>query len=224
MEGVGAVLMQEGYPIAYFSKGFSKSNRFKSTYDRELLALILALQKWRHYLLGRHFTVQTDHCSLKHLLDQKVLTNSQHRLLIKILPFDFTITYKSGKDNSAADALSRHPQLAEFFQLVVPMVNNISQLPLALKEDPETRALIEKMQRDPESTPNYSLASGRLYYKSRLVIPNQEELRSKLIEEAHGTPTEGHGGYLKTLKRLGAHLYWKGMKHDVMRFIQRCAV
>ena len=66
--GVGAILLQSEHPIAFFSKGFSFSNRLKSTYDRELLALVLALQKWRHYLMDSQFFVKTDHFSLKHYL------------------------------------------------------------------------------------------------------------------------------------------------------------
>lgn len=52
--GIGAMLLQSNHPIAYFSNGFSFSNRFKSTYNGELFPLVLALQKWRYYLLGRN--------------------------------------------------------------------------------------------------------------------------------------------------------------------------
>ncbi|XP_028780228.1 uncharacterized protein LOC114736538 [Neltuma alba] len=157
MDGIGAVLIQEGHPIAYFSKGFSISNRFKSAYDRELLALVLAIQKWKHYLLGHHFTIQTDHCSLKHLLEQKIVTNTQQRLLIKLLPFNFSIVYKSGKHNAAADSLSRRPQPTEFFQLVVPMVDDLARLPQALLDDPDTKAIIDDLQQAPNSTSDYNM-------------------------------------------------------------------
>jgi len=95
--GVGAILIQDNHPVAYFSKGFSFSNRIKSTYDRELLAVVLALQKWKHYLLGHHFFIKTDHYSLKYLMQQRITTPEQQRLILKLLPFDFTIVYKGVK-------------------------------------------------------------------------------------------------------------------------------
>lgn len=70
--GMGAVLMQEGRPLAYISKAFSIRNRGLSVYEKELLALVLAVEKWRHYLIGHHFVIKTDHQSLKFLLDQKL--------------------------------------------------------------------------------------------------------------------------------------------------------
>lgn len=112
---MGAMLLQQGHPLGYFSKGFSSPNRIKSTYDRELLALALALQKWRYYLLGRHFLVKTDNCSLKYLMNQRISTAEQQRLLMILLQFDFTIMYKAGSENEGADTLSRRPQHAVFF-------------------------------------------------------------------------------------------------------------
>lgn len=57
--GLGAVLSQNGRPIAYFNQTLSERARGKSVYERELMAVVLAIQKWRHYLLGHRFTVCT---------------------------------------------------------------------------------------------------------------------------------------------------------------------
>lgn len=66
--GVGAVLTQEGRPIAYFSKALSKKHQTLSIYEKEMLAVLLAVKKWNAYLAGRHFVIKTDHQSLKFLL------------------------------------------------------------------------------------------------------------------------------------------------------------
>lgn len=80
---------------------------FLSTYEKEMLALVLAVQKWRPYLLGRKFIVRTNQRSLKHLWEQKITTTAQEKWLAKFMGYDFTIEYKKGKDNAITNALSR---------------------------------------------------------------------------------------------------------------------
>jgi len=72
--GMGAVLSQQGHPIAYFSKNFPPKLLGASTYVRELFAIMTAVKKWRQYLLGQRFNILTDHCSLKELLTQVIQT------------------------------------------------------------------------------------------------------------------------------------------------------
>lgn len=104
--GVGAVLMQEHHPITFISRALNQQQQSLSTYEKELLAVIFAIQKWCHYLLNRQFVIKTDHRSLKYILDQR-LTNAFHqKWLVKLMEFDFTIEYKQGRENVAADALS----------------------------------------------------------------------------------------------------------------------
>nr|CAD1840652.1 unnamed protein product [Ananas comosus var. bracteatus] len=105
--GIGAVLSQEGKPIAYLSKAIQGKNLGLSTYEKEFLAILMATQKWRHYLLPKSFVIRTDHESLKHLLEQKIITPMQQKRMWKLMGFNYTIAYKKGKENMAADALSR---------------------------------------------------------------------------------------------------------------------
>ena len=106
-KGIGAVLMQQGHPIAFISKALSEKHQKLSTYDKEMFAVFFVVKKWHHFLMGRHFIIRTDHKPLKYLLGQKVSTPSQHVWLSQLMSYDFEIVYKKGSENNAADALSR---------------------------------------------------------------------------------------------------------------------
>ncbi|XP_031403186.1 uncharacterized protein LOC116212684, partial [Punica granatum] len=105
--GIGAVLMQEGRPIAYFSEKLSGAALNYPTYDKELYALVRALEMWQHYLWPKEFVIHTDHESLKHLKGQHKLNKRHARWVEFIETFPYVIRYKQGKENVVADALSR---------------------------------------------------------------------------------------------------------------------
>jgi len=71
--GLGAVLMQQGRPMAFLIQPLSERAQRKSFYERELMVIVFAVQKWRHYLVGNHFIINTNQKSLKFLQDQRVL-------------------------------------------------------------------------------------------------------------------------------------------------------
>jgi hypothetical protein len=104
--GIGAVIMQQGRPIAYFSAALCPRNAAMSAYEKEALAIIEALKRWRHYFLGSKLVIKTDQQSLKFITDQRITKGVQHKLMLKLLEFDFSIEYKKGKENVVADALS----------------------------------------------------------------------------------------------------------------------
>ena len=67
--GFRAVLMQESHPIAYLSKALSPRHQALSAYEKEFMAVVKAVEKWRPYLLGKHFIIKIDNFSLKYLME-----------------------------------------------------------------------------------------------------------------------------------------------------------
>jgi hypothetical protein len=78
-EGIRAFFMQHRHWIAYESRKLTNLERLYSIYDKELLAIMHALVKFREYLVGGKFMVKTDHNSLRHFLGQKELNERQHK-------------------------------------------------------------------------------------------------------------------------------------------------
>ena len=103
--GTGAVLSQSDRPIAFISKGFSSKGRVKSVYERELLAIVFAVIKWRHYLTGHQFTIRTDQKILRHLLEERAVSLEKQKWASKLLGQNYTMEYLPGKENRVADAL-----------------------------------------------------------------------------------------------------------------------
>jgi hypothetical protein len=68
-KGIGVVLMQGGHPIVFKCRNLSQPERLYSIYDKEMLAIMHALTKFRQYLVGNKFMVKTDHNSLKYFLE-----------------------------------------------------------------------------------------------------------------------------------------------------------
>ena len=105
--GLGAVLIQNHRPLAFHSQALKGRSLLLSTYEKELLALVTAVKKWRPYLVGRPFVIKTDQQSLKFLLEQRIGTLAQQKLFTKLLVYSFIVEYKKGKENKAVDALFR---------------------------------------------------------------------------------------------------------------------
>ncbi|GJX89621.1 retrotransposon-related protein [Tanacetum coccineum] len=79
--------------------------------------VILALRKWRGYLLDSHFVIKTDHVSLKYLLDQRITTPTQMKWIPKPMGFDYEVIYKKGSENRAGNALSSLEDNGELLSL-----------------------------------------------------------------------------------------------------------
>ncbi|GKA63784.1 reverse transcriptase [Tanacetum coccineum] len=113
-----------GHLIAYLSKTLPPKHQALSTYEKEFLAVLMALEKWKGYLLDRHFKIKTDHFSLKYLLNQRLTTPFQTKWLPKLLGFNYEISYNKGIENIVADALSRLNSDSELNVMVLSTVTS----------------------------------------------------------------------------------------------------
>jgi hypothetical protein len=95
------------HPIAFASKKLSSTENNYTTTEREGLAMVYALQKFRHYLLGAHFKMFTDHSTLKYLVNKPVLQETICRWLLLFQEYDFEIIVKPRRLNVGPDHLSR---------------------------------------------------------------------------------------------------------------------
>ncbi|KAD7116687.1 hypothetical protein E3N88_03955 [Mikania micrantha] len=221
--GIGAVLMQQHKPIAFFSKGLSDRNLAKSAYDREMMALVLAVQHWRQYLLGTQFVVYIDQKSIKFLLQQRVTTPDQQNWVAKLLGYDFEILYKPGRSNRAADALSRQAEGGQCATLESgPVWIQGAKLVAEAQADPGIQQLMQKYSTDPSKYRGYSLKQGVLFFKNRLVIANNSKYIPTLLHEFHTIAIGGHSGYYRTYHRIAANLFWPGMTSTVKEFVKAC--
>ncbi|CAH9112123.1 unnamed protein product, partial [Cuscuta epithymum] len=182
--GLGAVLMQDGGPIAYMSKVLSTKHLTKSIYEKELMAIVFAIQKWRPYLLGRLFEVHTDQRSLRYLTEQKIMGEDQQKWISKLLGYNFTIRYKPGIENKAADALSRKPIFAALSTVTCHEWEGLAD---ELQKDPKYGEILQKILSQPEQCRGFRVKGGLLYYKERLVLPKGSPRILSVLKEYHDT-------------------------------------
>ena len=109
--------MQQGRPIAFHSQALKGKNLALSTYEKELLASVTTVKRWRAYLVGRSFIVRTNQQSLKYILEQKIGNPTQQKWFAKLLGYAFVVQYKkedrkSTRLNSSHNVASRMPSSA----------------------------------------------------------------------------------------------------------------
>jgi hypothetical protein len=185
-------------PITYLSHLLNPAERNYPTHERELLAIVLALRTWRHFLLGSEFSVicQTDHRPLQSFLSQTTLSARQVRWQQFLSEFNLQVTYLPGKVNTFADGLSR--VRLRVATALAPYDDWLSRINAAVEACPEAHGLKRKsLNLHPKDESDaYVLLHDVLFWRSkgtmRVYVP--ASLRSQLMHEFHDIHYwNGHG-------------------------------
>jgi hypothetical protein len=228
-QGIGAVLEQEQpsgeyRPVLYWSSQLRKYERNYSISEKEALACVAACEKMKKYLLGRRFTLRTDHRALVYLLSQKSSKTTSSRVerwREKLSCFDYVVELVKGQNMGMADWLSRSPSTVDHEEHPLKEEFVINEVRSVLKKTGFAYAeafkrlvvLVKSDGWDTESIRNYrdywlvrkylSVKDNLLFYKESRFIPCVEK-RGEVIQKAHGA----HHGRTRTGARLKETFWW----------------
>ncbi|GFR52906.1 hypothetical protein Agub_g15551 [Astrephomene gubernaculifera] len=228
--GTGAVLLQEGRPVAFTSKKFSSAKRNYTTGEQELLAVLHALREWRCYLEGRPFVVKTDHKPLTFLQGVPTLNRRQARWMEYMARFNYNWEYLSGSLN-IADALSRHPNLHAVFLSAVTRSQTAQSA-----QPPSVSEFAARIKRGYSTDPWFTVAkntarltSDRGFWvrtdgdRRQFVVPNDDALRRDLLRKFHDGPLAGHPGCTRLVELLRRTFWWPRMAKDAENYVLCCS-
>jgi hypothetical protein len=205
--GVGAVLTQQGHPLAFISKALGPKNNGLSTYEKEYLAILVAVDQWRHYLQCGEFTIFTDQKSLIHLNEQQLHTPWQQKVFTKLLGLNYKIVYKQGASNRVADALSRRSSVEQVLAVSTCVPQWLDQVVASYTNDPQDTVLISQLSVNPDAIPHYTLVNGVLRFKNRIWLGKDKHLQLQLLTAFHSSALGGHSGIPATYNKLKQYFF-----------------
>jgi hypothetical protein len=212
--------------VAFFSHSLNPAERNYETYERELLAIVLALRTWRHYLEGSAFTVEchTDHKPLVSFMLHQQERGRLVRWQQFLTSFNLRVHHIAGKTNDFADGLSRRPDLRVMLTSASAMLDPAAKGIIAeQKKESFARKRMQDAQ-SPGVRTNWKLVSGVLMFAGdaqlRLYVP--QTMRTRLIREYHEIAIAGHFGWQKVYHAMSQWYYWDSMKSDIKSFVKAC--
>ena len=243
-KGLGAVLLQEGKPIAFASKALTGAESRYANIERELLAVVYGCEKFHTYLYGRKFVVESDHKPLE-MIQKKNIASSPPRLqrmLLRLQMYDFEITWRPGSEIILADALSRTESFQDDFaipdmdveihEVQQVSINKLEKIRNATMRDDRLQVLKEVIMNGwphrksdvPEEVTDFwnfreelSIDNGVVLKADRIVIP--KELQKEVLNQIH----TGHLGIQKSKLKARSGVYWPGMNNDIEEMVSSCA-
>lgn len=225
--GIGAVLTQgsdkDERVIAYMSMKLTAAQKKYSTTERECLAVLEAILKFRNYVEGTKFRVITDHASLLWLRNLKDPTSRLARWALKLQQYDFDLIHRKGKLNVVADALSRFVD--------VDLIDVFADGEI---DDDDYLKLQKKILDNPSKFPKFYIRNDLIFKKCRssakqalvgdsewrLYVPKKS--RIKVLDLMHDRPLGAHLGQFKTLSRIREKYYWPNLAKDVEKYVNSC--
>jgi hypothetical protein len=219
--GVGAVLMQRGHPLAFLSRALGPKNQALSIYDKECLAILLAIERWKTYLQHGTFVIHTDQKSLTQLGEHKFNTTIQQKAFFRLMGLQYKIVYKKGTTNMAADSLSRRPQALNAVSMVTPKWMEV--VIEWYTKDAKTKQLYAELSITKTNDQGYSLVDGIIRHKGKIWLGTHVEAQRAVLTALHNSGLGGHSGPLVTYQKVNQLFSWPAMKQMVYQFVQQCS-
>lgn len=212
-------------PTGFFSKTMTPAERAYPIQDRELLAIVQTLEHYRPELTGQKFDVITDHQALLYFNTKRKLSTRQIRWSHILADFDVDFRYRPGKENIAADALSRKTSENPTVKARELEERTMALIPSEIRPAIKIAALQGADLADIIKQENEEQNLGK--DKGRLIVPEQTRdrhtfLRTALLHELHAPKIFAHQGQNKMIKMIQQDYYWPGMSRDVRRFVNNC--
>lgn len=244
--GLGAVLYQEGHPVAYSSKSLTNAQKNYVSIEREMLALVHGCTKFHNYIFGKNTVVKTDHKPLEAIMKKNIAqcpARLQNMRMI-LQKYDITVVYEKGTSDEIKipDTLSRASimdTMSEFEDdLQVCMVINASddkldEIRLETEKDSQLQTLAniihagwpEKLTSIPDEVKVFwnfrdeiSMYNGILFKAEQMIIPLS--LRKEMLAKLHSA----HSGINACQNRARQIIYWPNINKDIQELVEKCRV
>ena len=251
-KAIGAVLLQEDeqgrmHPVAFYSRKLTAPELNYDIHDKELLAIVVALEEWEHYLQGAtHETlILTDHKNLALFTTTKTLNRRQIRWYEQIASYNFVIRYRKGSENGRADALSRREDYMSALEnkdhkilredpdglryagriMATAYTNNAENqrdLLADIRKAQSTDKVVQQLIQQAETTNEISINQGLVLFQGKIYVP--ESQKRAVFEDHHDAPIAGHRGVSTTCERISKQFYFPRLRKYVQKAIAGCNV